>query len=230
MSYHIAVVEDDRDTLENYVDALSDRGYRVSPFTNAEDAWSAFNRETPDLAILDIQLKNQPDGGFDLHRKINTLFPEKPTLFISGRDSEIDKITGLKLGAWDFMSKPVGLSYLTERVRSLIQISERRMDNKIEVIPYSQIGLRIDEPQMTVHWYGNRLELTLTEFLILNLISSQQGRVRSYDELKEITRQRYVETNTVTGHIRRIRRKFQKIDHSFTALKNVHGVGYRWQG
>ncbi len=223
MSYHIAVVEDDRNTLENYVDALSDRGYRVSPFTNAEDAWAAFNQETPDLAILDIQLKNQPDGGFDLHRKINTLF-------ISGRDSEIDKITGLKLGAWDFMSKPVGLSYLTERVRSLIQISERRLDNKMEVIPYSQIGLRIDEAQMTAHWYGNRLELTLTEFLILNLISSQRGRVRSYDELKGITRQRYVETNTVTGHIRRIRRKFKKIDPSFTDLKNVHGVGYRWQG
>jgi len=65
----------------------------------------------------------------------------------------------------------------------------------------------------------------LTEFYILNLLASQQGRVRSYDELKGITRQRYVETNTVTGHIRRIRRKFQKIDPSFTALKSVHGVG-----
>ncbi|MBL6968729.1 MAG: response regulator, partial [Gammaproteobacteria bacterium] len=66
MSYHIAIVEDDRDILDNYADVLADKGYRVSPFTNAEDAWNAFNQETPDLAILDIQLKNQPDGGFDL--------------------------------------------------------------------------------------------------------------------------------------------------------------------
>ena len=230
MSYHIAIVEDDRDILDNYADVLADKGYRVSPFTNAEDAWNAFNQETPDLAILDIQLKNQPDGGFDLHRKINTLFPEKPTLFISGRDSEMDKITGLKLGAWDFMSKPVGLDYLTERVRSLIQISESRTNNTVEVIPYSQIGLRISEEQMTVHWFGNRVDLTLTEFYILNLLASQRGRVRSYDELKGITRQRYVEANTVTGHVRRIRIKFQKIDPKFKGIKNVHGVGYRWQG
>ncbi len=119
---------------------------------------------------------------------------------------------------------------MTERVHSLISISEQRRKNTVEVIPYSQIGLRINEPQMTVHWFGNRLDLTMTEFSILNLIASQRGRVRTYDELKEITRQRYVETNTINGHIRRIRRKFQKHDRNFSALRNVHGVGYRWQG
>ena len=117
---------------------------------------------------------------------------------------------------------------MTERVHSLISISEQRRKNTVEVIPYSQIWLRINEPQMTVHWFGNGL--TMTEFSILNLIASQRGRVRTYDELKEITRQRYVEINTINGHIRRIRRKFQKHDRNFSALRNVHGVGYRWQG
>ena len=132
------------------------------------------------------------------------------------------------MGAWDFIGKPVEISYLTERVRSLIQISERRKERPVEVIPYSQVGLRIDESRLTIHWYGNRVEMTMTEFSILNLIASKPGRVRSYDELKAITKQRYVETNTINGHIRRIRNKLKRIDPQFKSLKNVHGMGYRW--
>ena len=228
MSYHIAVVEDDPDTLENYVDVLSGEGYEVSSFTNTKDAITGLGQQAPDLTILDIHLKDRPNGGFEVHQRVNSLFPDKPTIFISGRDSESDRITGLKMGAWDFVSKPVGVRYLAERVRSLIKISEHRLMKPIEVIPYSEIGLRVDENSLTIHWYGNRVDLTMTEFSIVSLISSQSGRVRTYDELKSATRQRYVETNTINGHIRRIRNKFKKIDPSFKGLKNVHGIGYKW--
>ena len=228
MSYHVAVVEDDPDTLENYIDVLSEEGYEVSSYTNTRDAIIGLGKQTPDLTILDVHLNDRPDGGFEVHQKLNSLFSEKPTIFISGRDSEADRITGLKMGAWDFVGKPVGVRYLAERVRSLIKISEHRSTKPIEVIPYSEIGLRVNESSLTIHWYGNRVDLTMTEFSIISLIASQPGRVRSYDELKSATRQRLVETNTINGHIRRIRKKFKTIDPAFKALKNVHGVGYKW--
>ena len=229
MAHHIAVVEDDIDTLENYIDALSREGYEVTGYTNSEEALRAFNRYKPDLTILDVHLNNQPNGGFYIHQQLNKMFSDRPTIFVSGRDSESDKITGLTLGAWDYVSKPIGVRYLTERVRSLIRISEHRKKAAGEVLPYTQKGLKIDRNSLRAYWFGNLVDLTMTEFSILDLIASNPGRVRSYDELKQATRQRYVETNTINGHIRRIRTKLKKVDPLFKSLKNVHGVGYRWE-
>ncbi|MBT3347664.1 MAG: hypothetical protein HN963_07440 [Thiotrichales bacterium] len=98
-----------------------------------------------------------------------------------------------------------------------------------ESIAKQEDGLFVNEKALTVQWYGKHIEFTLTEFTIIKILSSQRGRVRTYSELMDATRQRMVEVNTIVGHIRRVRNKFKSLDSNFCALENVHSIGYRWR-
>ena len=100
MSRTIAIVEDDIDQRENYKDALTLHGYEVLLYNNRQNARRAFQTRLPDLAILDIMLENDMDGGFDLCRELRALSPELPIIFLTARNSDIDRVSGLRLDAW----------------------------------------------------------------------------------------------------------------------------------
>jgi len=226
----IAIVEDDPDQKENYAAALRRQGYEVVTFSNRQEAEEAFAKELPDLAVLDVMLQDDHDAGFELCKKIRTINPKLPIIFLTARDAESDRVSGLRLDAWDYLIKPITLDFLAVRVSSLFRIAdtlhERESQENTERTEYGDLS--IDESSMTIRWQGSILELTMTEFWIVESLASNPGHVRSYEELMQVTRQTVVEKNTINGHIRRIRGKFKEFDSGFNCIKNVFGVGYRW--
>ena len=107
MSYLIAIVEDDADQRRNYCAAIENKGFETAAYPNRETALNGIRERQPDLAVLDIILENEVDGGFTLCRDLLALNPELPIIFLTERMDEIDKISGLRLGAWDYQPKPI---------------------------------------------------------------------------------------------------------------------------
>jgi two-component system OmpR family response regulator len=223
----IAVVEDEADQRDNYVDALSRRGYRVQALSGRDEALAAFSRELPDMAILDIMLGEDMDGGFDLCRELLLRNPELPIIFLTSRADDIDRISGLRMGAWDYQAKPVSLSYLAERVGSLFRIMEMKAGATDQARVVGDLVL--DEQRLEVRWQGHPLALTYTEFRLLQaIIEGSDGRGASYQELVDATRQGVVENNTINTHVLHLRRKFCQLDAGFDRIRSVYGYGYRW--
>lgn len=229
MSRTIAIVEDDADQRENYSDALINQGYAVQTFGNKHQALEGFHRSLPDLAILDIMLEDEIDGGFDLCRELRQLSPQLPIIFLTARDTDIDRVSGLRLDAWDYITKPVNLQFLTVRIASLFRIASSVQSETDHPSAIVLGDLEIDQNSMSISWKGHLLHLTLTEFWLIEALARNPGHVKSYEALMQITRQSYVEKNTINGYVRRIRKKFKEIDNSFSMIQTVFGVGYRWQ-
>lgn len=231
MPRKVAIVEDDFDQRENYADALSQAGYEVSIYANRQDAYAGMKDNMPDLAILDIMLENEMDGGFDLCRDLRALSPTLPIIFLTARDSDIDRVSGLRLDAWDYLTKPLNMQFLSVRINSLFRIVDslgRTPDESTESNILRIDELEIDPNSMSIRWQGEELSLTLTEFWLIESMARHPGHVKTYDNMMQITRQSYVERNTINGYIRRIRNKFKEIDSSFKNIQTVFGVGYKW--
>ncbi len=230
MSRTIAIVEDDIDQRENYVDALSANGYRVTAYGNRPEALAGMRQNLPDLAILDIMLEDEMDGGFDLCRDLRALAPKLPIIFLTARDSDIDRVSGLRLDAWDYITKPVNLQFLSVRVSSLFRIVDTLHTKTVELEAVLRLGpLQLDPNSMSVRWNDREINLTLTEFWLVESLARRPGHVKTYANLMQVTRQSYVERNTINGYVRRIRKKFKEADPGFSMIQTVFGVGYRWQ-
>jgi two-component system OmpR family response regulator len=228
MSRRIAVVEDDPDQRDNYADALTAHGYDVSSFSNRPEALEAFRVRLPDLAILDIMLDDEMDGGFDLCRSLRSMSPHLPIIFLTARDSDIDRVSGLRLDAWDYLTKPINLQFLAVRVSSLFRIADALKTPAPEHTVLRQNELTLDLNSMAASWRGTALNLTLTEFWIVEALARRPEHVKTYDGLMQVTRQSYVEKNSINGYIRRIRNKFKEVDPQFSCIQTVFGMGYRW--
>lgn len=229
MSHTIAIVEDDPHQRENYTDALRAQGYDVVAYANKPTALEGFKRSLPDLAILDIMLEDEMDGGFDLCRELRHMSPQLPIIFLTARDSDIDRVSGLRLDAWDYITKPVNLQFLGVRIASLFRIAST-LQHPVEDEPIVlRLGeLELNEASLSVSWKDEPLNLTLTEFWVVESLAHSAGKVKSYESLMQVTRQSYVEKNTINGYIRRIRKKFKQIDPDFEHIETVFGTGYRW--
>jgi len=227
MAKTIAIVEDEPALRENYRDYLENYGYQVSLFSNRPDAFAAFQQALPDLAIIDIGLHDEIEGGFDLCRDLRQLAPSLPIIFLTARDSELDAISGLRLGADDYLTKDISLPHLAARIVALL----RRIDNLNKLSPTnSRIehnALYLDLDCMHASWSHTELDLTLTEFWMLHSLIKHPGHVKNRQQLMDAANA-VLDDNTITSHIKRIRKKFQKIDPDFKAIQTVYGVGYRW--
>jgi len=230
MARKVAIVEDDFDQRENYSDALKQSGYDVSTYANRSSAYDGMKNDMPDLAILDIMLEHEMDGGFDLCRDLRQLSPTLPIIFLTTRDTDIDRVSGLRLDAWDYLTKPLNMQFLSVRINSLFRIVDSleqntdKQKNNHHIIDH----LEIDEESMSISWKGHELSLTLTEFWLIESMARHPGHVKTYENMMQITRQSYVERNTINGYIRRIRNKFKEIDPDFKHIQTVFGVGYKW--
>ncbi|GAB6043369.1 response regulator [Endothiovibrio diazotrophicus] len=229
MAKRIAIVEDDEDQRLNYADALTRRGFEVAAYADRPSALAGMAEQPPSMAILDIMLGEEVDGGFDLCRELLAREPELPVIFLTSRVDDIDRISGLRLGAWDYQAKPVSLAFLAERVSSLFRILEMKQGNGAGESAETVGELRLDERRLEVSWRGQALSLTYTEFNILAEIVAKRGaRGASYDGLARATRQGVVENNTVNTHVLHLRNKFRQLDPAFDCIKSVYGFGYRW--
>ncbi|MEM7360762.1 MAG: response regulator [Pseudomonadota bacterium] len=231
MARKVAIVEDDFDQRENYADALKQSGYEVATYSNRRDAYAGMQKDMPDLAILDIMLENEMDGGFDLCRDLRALSPTLPIIFLTARDTDIDRVSGLRLDAWDYLTKPLNMQFLSVRINSLFRIVDSlgqsaNDEEESDLLVVNELS--IDEDSMSIRWQGKELSLTLTEFWLIESMARHPGHVKTYENMMQITRQSYVERNTINGYIRRIRNKFKEIDPDFKHIQTVFGVGYKW--
>jgi len=230
LAKNIAIVEDDPDQRLNYSDAITKKGYVVRAYGSREEALKGFDVELPDLAILDIILGEEVDAGFQLCRDLLTRAPRLPVIFLTERIDEIDKISGLRLGAWDYLPKPISLDYLAERISSLLRINEARNEvRKQDSSTARKIGdLSLDQEALLASWKNERIDLSGTEFRMLAKLVRMPGHAVSYETLMNATMQSLVTNNTINTHLRNIRKKFEKVDADFACIKSEYGYGYRW--
>jgi two-component system OmpR family response regulator len=230
LAKNIAIVEDDPDQRLNYSDAITKKGYVVRAYGSREEALKGFDVELPDLAILDIILGEEVDAGFQLCRDLLTRAPSLPVIFLTERIDEIDKISGLRLGAWDYLPKPISLDYLAERISSLLRINEARNEvREQDSSTARKIGdLSLDQEALLASWKNQRIDLSGTEFRMLAKLVRMPGHAVSYETLMNATMQSLVTNNTINTHLRNIRKKFEKVDADFACIKSEYGYGYRW--
>ena len=144
---------------------------------------------------------------------------------------EIDKISGLRLGAWDYLPKPISLDYLAERIASLLRISDARSGSDTGAVSSTakRVGeLMLDQDALLATWKTSPLDLSGTEFRMLAKLVRVPGHAVSYESLMAATMQSLVTNNTINTHMRNIRKKFEKIDVNFACIKSEYGFGYRW--
>jgi two-component system OmpR family response regulator len=229
MAKSIAIVEDDPDQRANYIDAITKKGYNVVGYNSRQEALAGFDRELPDLAILDIILGDEVDAGFEICRDLLVRSPSLPVIFLTERITEIDKISGLRLGAWDYLPKPISLNYLAERISSLLRINTARVESSGNTTTAKLVGdMSIDQEALLVSWQGQPINLSGTEFRMLAKLVRVPGHAVSYDTLMNATMQSLVTNNTINTHMRNIRKKFENIDSEFDSIKSEYGYGYRW--
>ncbi len=228
----IVLVEDDDVIRENYTELLSDEGFDVKSFRNREEAMASFSQGLPDIAILDISLEQEREGGFQLCRYLRQKSPILPILFLTSHGSEIDKISGFRLGADDYLTKDISIEYLIVRIEALLrrfetfnQQNDTRLNSKDQSKSHEQIV--IDQDRLLIYWQNQPVELTLTQFWIVQELLKEPRQVKTYQQLMTAAKI-YVEPNTITAHIKTIRSRFKAIDDQFTCIKTERGSGYRW--
>ncbi len=227
MARTVAIVEDDPAIRANYADMLKKHGYQVSAFGDRKSALTAFRTRLPDLALLDIGLGGEPDGGFTLCRELRALSEALPIIFLTARDSDFDVISGLRMGADDYLTKDAGLPHLLARISALFRRADLVHEAPAEEEILERGALCMDMKRFLITWRGQPVELTLTEFWLVHAVARFPGHVKDRDQLMKEAHI-VVDDSTITSHVKRIRRKFQQVDPAFAAIDTVYGLGYRW--
>ena len=224
---HIVIVEDEPSILANYQAALQRQGYSTQGYEELLLAKKSLSVSLPDLVIIDVGLGDQPDGGFELCRFLRSQSETLPILFLTARDNEFDMVSGLRLGADDYLSKDISLPHLLARVAALFRRQDLSSVVKNENT-ITQGDLKILTDNLQVLWQQQVVDLTVTEFWMIVSLARHKGHVKTRDQLMSDANV-YVDESTITSHIKRIRKKFMQIDADFNCIDTVHGMGYRWK-
>ena len=223
----VAVVEDDAAIRDNYLAGLRRQGYRVAGYSSRKDALAAFENRLPDLVVIDVNLGAEVEGGFELCRQLRARSAQLPIIFLTARESELDAVSGLRLGADDYLTKRVSLEHLLARVAALFRRVEALSSSEEESDRLEQGSLVLDRDRMTAQWRGEAVPLTLTEFWVVYALALHPGHVKNREQLMAAANA-VLDDGTVTSQVKRIRAKFLGIDPSFDAIQTVYGMGYRW--
>jgi two-component system OmpR family response regulator len=224
----VAVVEDEGAIRDNYLAGLRRQGYRVAGYASRKDALAAFENRLPDLVIIDVNLGAEVEGGFELCRQLRARSAQLPIIFLTARESELDAVSGLRLGADDYLTKRVSLEHLLARVAALFRRVEALRSSDADGERLEQGSLALDRDRMTAQWRGHAIPLTLTEFWVVYALAQHPGHVKSREQLMAAANA-VLDDGTVTSQVKRIRAKFLAVDPAFDAIQTVYGMGYRWQ-
>lgn len=228
MARTIAIVEDEPLIRANYVEALTRFGYEVRGYGSRQEASTAFAGKLPELVIIDIGLGDEPEGGFDLCRELRVTAPTLPIIFLTARDSDFDVISGLRLGADDYLSKDTSLHQLAARIGALFRRVEAQKAPASAETVIEHGPLKLESERMRITWNDVEVPLTVTEFWMVHTLVRFPGHVKNRDQLMREA-ELVVDDATITSHIKRIRKKFVAVAPDFDAIETVHGVGYRWK-
>lgn len=221
----IAVVDDEPDILELVSLHLKKNHFSVREFSDASSFIKYLNSSIPDLVVLDVML---PDAdGFEVckYMKRKKDLAHVPIVMLTARSEEADTVLGLDLGADDYIRKPFSPKELVARIKTVL----RRFESKLETGTPAKIiigNMIIDPDRLEVVIGGHKVELTSTEFRILQLLASEEGRVFSRDKILDYLwgDEKAVVDRTIDVHIRHLR---VKLGAAAKLIRNVHGVGYK---
>ncbi|WP_422369050.1 response regulator transcription factor [Pelagibius sp.] len=232
MQETIALVDDDRNILTSVSIALEAEGFKVRTYNDGAEALRGIAASPVDLAVLDIKMPRM--DGMELlgHlRKASNL----PVIFLTSKDDEIDEVLGLRMGADDYITKPFSQRLLIERIRALLR-RERGGDDGPpgtagNEAPILRGDLTLDPARHLCTWKEGRINLTVTEFLILKALAVRPGHVKNRDQLMDAAygESIYVDDRTIDSHIKRLRKKFRDADDDFQHIETLYGVGYRYR-
>ncbi len=229
MKQTIALIDDDRNILTSISIALEKEGFKVQTYIDGESALIGLTRTPPDLAVIDIKMPKM--DGEELLKKLRKK-TSMPVIFLTSKDEELDELLGLKLGADDFVKKSGGFSIkvLVERIRVQLRKKDNNIEDSKNVITHGK--LKLDPSQLECEWDGKPLpdKLTTTEFLIVKELAKRPGIIKERSQLMDIAYREDtdIEDRTIDSHVKRIRKKFKKVDNNFSAIETRYGSGYRW--
>jgi len=220
----ILVIDDEPKIIQLTQDYLENAGFSVISAGDGERALAVIRDEQPDLVVLDLGLPGM--DGLDVCRSIRKT-SNLPIIMLTARDEETDKLVGLELGADDYITKPFSPKELVARVRSVLRRSELVQEGR-EVIRVGDVTL--DLPRMQVTVSGEEIELTATEFQLLQALASQPGRIFTRSQLLNAVHGVAIESyeRAIDAHIKNIRRKLEPFPHEPRYIQTVYGVGYRF--
>lgn len=232
MTQIIALVDDDRNILTSVSMALEAEGYEVRTYNDGEEGYQGITGSLPDLAVLDIKMPRM--DGMEVLSKIR----EKssiPVIFLTSKDDEVDEVIGLRMGADDYITKPFSQRLLIERIRALLRrgsldqgkaVASENDENKI-----IRGSLTLDDERHVCSWKGQHVNLTVTEYLLLKSLAQRPGMVKNRDQLIDMAygENIYVDDRTIDSHIKRVRKKFRKVDPEFSQIETLYGVGYKYK-
>lgn len=229
MSCKILVVDDEHDIADLLEVYLQNENYIVNKYYSAKEALACIENEKIDLAILDIML---PDiNGFSLCQKIREKYTY-PIIMLTAKDEETDKITGLTLGADDYVTKPFRPLELIARVKAQLRrykkYSAVQPEKLVTILTYKKLALNSQTYECTLN--GEAITLTPTEFSILRILLERQGTVVSLEDLfHSVWKDEYYSKNssTITVHIRHLREKLNDTTEKPQYIKTIWGVGYK---
>lgn len=225
---HVAIVEDETAIRENYAAALRRHGYRVSGYASRRAALEALGARLPDLVIIDINLADEAEGGFELCRELRARSQELPIIFLTARESDLDIVSGLRLGADDYLTKRISLDQLLARVAALFRRVDALRSEGSSATLVEHGDLTLDSDRLAATWKTQPVDLTVTEFWIVHALARHPGHVRTREQLMAAASV-VLDDSSVTSQIKRIRAKFTALDPSFASIGTVYGMGYRWE-
>jgi len=225
----IALVDDDQNILASLSAALEDEGYKVDTYVDGVEALEGIGRRPVDLAILDIKMPRMDGMELlgNLRRKDNL-----PVIFLTSKDDEIDEVMGLRMGADDYIKKPFSQRLLLERIRAVLRRHQVGGTEQAGVEIMRRGELVLDRARHLCTWKGKEVNLTVTEFLLVEALARRPGHVKNRDQLIDAAygENIYVDDRTIDSHIKRLRRKFKDVDPEFSEIETLYGVGYRYRG
>ncbi len=236
MSYTITLVDDDRNILTSVSMALEAEGFNVAQYHDGAEGLAGIAATPPDLVVLDIKMPRMDGMEMLLELRKNSAVP---VILLTSKDEEVDEVLGLRMGADDYIKKPFSQRLLVERIRSLLRRGEvTRQRRAARGDPDTASGealvrgdLVLDPSRHMCAWKGRPVDLTVTEFLIVQALAVRPGHVKSRDQLIDVAygEHIYVDDRTIDSHIKRIRKKFRDEDDSFANIETLYGVGYRYR-
>lgn len=224
----VLLIDDDASLLDVLSLALEDAGHQVVTARDGAEGLEAVTRSKPALIISDINMPRV--DGFALLRKLRERKVPTPLILLTSRDSEIDEALGLELGADDYVAKPFSSRVLMARVGSLLRREEMRRAGE-EGTRTVEGELELSAERLEVRLKGVPVEVTVTEFRMLEVLTRRPGVVFSREKLLDLIRGdgSVVAERIIDTYIRRLRRKFEAVDPSFAAIETVIGAGYTWK-
>lgn len=225
----ILVVDDEASITEFVSYNLRKEGYEVAVATNGDDALELAHEQPLDLVVLDVMLPGM--DGYEVCRRLRAE-SSVPVLFLSARDTELDKVVGLEIGGDDYLAKPFGVRELQARVKALLRRAPSTgRDGTLTAEKIELAGITLDEGAHVAEADGRYIDLTPREFELLACLMRHGGKVLSRDQLlREAWGWEYlVETKTVDTHVKRLRDKLESAGVDPSLVETVRGYGYRFR-